>query len=108
MTFMGGLTEVVGVIGRFGDVVVMLDVFCVELVEELGFLEAVILELLFEDLMFEEEMEDLEPEELLLEIWVLVCCCSCCRHFARRFLNQTCRRTERLGLDALLSVIVVL
>lgn len=96
MTLIGGLTEVVGVIGRFGEDVVMLEVFCVvlmlELVEELGFFDEEILELLllFEDLMLDEEMEFLELEELLLVICVLVCCCSCCRHFARRFLNQTC------------------
>lgn len=90
MTFIGGLTEVVGVIGRFGDDVAILDVFVVRLLLELvKDLEVVIFEEeeVLEDLRL-EEMEVLELDDLL-EICVLVCCCSCCRHFALRFLNQT-------------------
>lgn len=94
MTLIGGLTDVVGVMGRFGDDVVILDVFVVRLFEELvRALEVVILE--EEDEVVDPlrvELEDMEVLELdvdLLEICVFVCCCSCCRHFALRFLNQT-------------------
>lgn len=80
MTLMGGLTDVVGV-GRLGDDVVMLGV-----VVEFD-LEAVILELLLMELL--DEMV-LELDEDLVEICEFVCCWSCCLHFARRFLNQTC------------------
>lgn len=91
ITLIGGLTEVVGVIGRFGDEVVMLE-FCVvgtldELVKDF---DVVILEELLEALMLELETDVLELEEDLLDICVFDCCWSCCRHFALRFLNQTC------------------
>lgn len=42
--------------------------------------------------LFIELVDDmlLELDEDLLDICELDCCCNCCRHFARRFLNQTC------------------
>lgn len=93
MTLIGGETEVVGVIGRLGEDVVMLELFCVVdrlvLVEFVKDLEVVILEDDVEPLRLELEDMDLELDVDLLEICVLVCCCSCCRHFALRFLNQT-------------------
>lgn len=91
MTLMGGLTEVVGVIGRFGEEVVILEFWVVGTFEELvRDLEVVIFEELVEALMLLLATEDLELDVDLLDICVFVCCCSCCRHFALRFLNQTC------------------
>lgn len=95
MTLIGGLTDVVGVIGKFGDDVVILEAFVVTLLVELV---RALEDDIFEDdeevdepLRVElEEIEVLELEVDLLEICVLVCCWSCCLHFALRFLNQTC------------------
>lgn len=94
MTLIGGLTDVVGVIGRLGDEVVILEVLALD-AELVMALDVVILD--------EEELVLLEPFKLLLEdkdvlevledfddICVLVCCWSCCLHFALRFLNHTC------------------
>lgn len=79
----------VGVIGRFGEDVVMLEELVVVL-EECGALDDGVLEVLEELFRLElEESEDLELDEDLLDICVLDCCWSCCRHFALRFLNQT-------------------
>lgn len=81
----------VGVIGRFGEDVVMLE-FCVvgtfeELVRDF---DVVIFVELVEALMLLLATVDFELEVDLLDICVFVCCWSCCRHFALRFLNQTC------------------
>lgn len=77
--------------GKFGDVVVILGVFWVVALLDEDFEEFILDEEEFEDLRFEEDTDepDLVLEEDLLEICVLDCCCSCCRHFALRFLNQT-------------------
>lgn len=92
MTFMGGLTEVVGVIGRFGLEVVMLAFVVVkpELVD--CDFEVVTLEDELEEplrLLLDDIDDVLEFDEDLLEICVFACCWSCCLHFALRFLNQT-------------------
>lgn len=93
MTFIGGLTEVVGVIGRFGLEVVMLAFVDVkpELVD--CDFEVVTLEDVLEEplrLLLDDIDDVLEFDEVLLEICVFACCWSCCLHFALRFLNQTC------------------
>lgn len=73
MTFMGGLTDVVGVIGRFGDEVVMLDVFVVVklLAELVRVLEVVILEVEDELEFFRLELEVMEEPVLELEVDLL-------------------------------------
>lgn len=91
MTLIGGLTEVVGV-GRLGDEVAMLEVFWVDVKELEEFVRVLDVEI-FEDEELLMELDDdmlLELDEDLLDICELDCCCNCCRHFARRFLNQTC------------------
>lgn len=93
MTFMGGLTDVVGVIGKLGDDVAILEVFVVKLalLELVSDFDVDTLDDdddVFEDFRLEEMDEDLELDDLL-EICEFVCCCSCWRHLARRFLNQT-------------------
>lgn len=90
ITFIGGLTDVVGVMGRFGDDVVTLELFW--LVDKLVLVvvsDFDVVALDDEDLRLDDDMDVLDADDDLLDIWVFVCCCSCCLHFALRFLNQT-------------------
>lgn len=64
----------VGVIGRFGEVVVLLEVFWEAWLEELGAFDV---DLAVDDEEFFMVLDDalvFVEEEVLLDIWLLVCC----------------------------------
>lgn len=78
MTLIGGLTDVVGVMGRFGDDVVMLEEFCVVRLE-LELVKVFDVDILDEELLLIVLLDDivLELDDDLLDICVLDCCWSC-------------------------------